>query len=49
MFESNFSVDKISISYATLWAAFDQISADYSPAERAALFHDTAVSAYRLP
>ena len=49
MFESNFSVDKISIGYATLWAAFDQISAEYSPAERAALFYDTAVCAYKLP
>ena len=48
MFESNFSVDKISMSYATLWAAFDLMSATYSPAERAALFHDTAVRAYRL-
>ncbi len=49
MFESNFPVDKVSMSYATLWAAFDQISTGYSPAERAALFHDTAVSTYRLP
>jgi predicted TIM-barrel fold metal-dependent hydrolase len=48
MFESNFPVDKISMSYATLWAAFDAISAGYSPSERDALFHDTAVRAYRL-
>jgi predicted TIM-barrel fold metal-dependent hydrolase len=48
MFESNFSVDRISMSYSTLWAAFDLMSDTYSPAERAALFHDTAVRAYRL-
>jgi L-fuconolactonase len=49
MFESNFPVDKVSMSYATLWSAFDLISASYSPAERAALFHDTAARVYRLP
>ena len=48
MFESNFSVDKISMSYETLWAAFDAMSADSSPDERDDLFHDTAVRAYRL-
>jgi L-fuconolactonase len=48
MFESNFPVDKVSMSYATLWAAFDLMSTTYSPAERAALFHDTAARAYRL-
>lgn len=48
MFESNFSVDKVSMSYATLWNAFDVISGDYAPTERDALFHDTAVRAYRL-
>jgi len=48
MFESNFPVDRISMSYATLWAAFDLMSETYSPSERAALFHDTAVRTYRL-
>lgn len=48
MFESNFAVDRISMTYATAWAAFDLISQTYSPAERAALFHDTAVRTYRL-
>jgi predicted TIM-barrel fold metal-dependent hydrolase len=48
MFESNFPVDRISMSYATLWAAFDLISASYSQTERAALYHDTAVRTYRL-
>jgi len=49
MFESNFPVDKISYSYAVLWNAFKRISKDFTPQERAALFHDTAVKVYRLP
>jgi L-fuconolactonase len=48
MFESNFPVDRRSCSYTTLWNAFQHIAASYSPTERAALFHDTAVRAYRL-
>ncbi len=48
MFESNFPVDKLTMSYATLWEAFDIMSSDLSPAERTDLFHDTAVRAYRL-
>lgn len=48
MFESNFPVDGASCSYAVLWNAFKRMAADASPAEKAALFHDTAVRAYRL-
>lgn len=48
MFESNFPVDKASCSYAVLWNAFKRIAADASAAEKAALFHDTASSTYRL-
>jgi len=48
MFESNFPVDKISYSYTVLWNAFKRISKDFSPEDRAALFHDTAVKVYRL-
>ncbi len=48
MFESNFPVDKHSCSYHVLWNAFKKIVADASPAEKASLFHDTAVRAYRL-
>jgi predicted TIM-barrel fold metal-dependent hydrolase len=48
MFESNFPVDKVSYSYTVLWNAFKRLSKDFSPAERAALLHDTAVKAYRL-
>jgi len=48
MFESNFPVDRFSISYRTLWDAFDLMTADLSATERANLFHDTAVRTYRL-
>jgi L-fuconolactonase len=48
MFESNFPVDKASCGYAVLWNAFKRMAADASPAEKAALFHDTATRAYRL-
>lgn len=48
MFESNFPVDKQSCSYAVLWNAFKKIAADFSAADKAWLFHDTAAEAYRL-
>jgi L-fuconolactonase len=48
MFESNFPVDKQSCSYAVLWNAFKKMVADASESEKAALFHDTAMRAYRL-
>jgi predicted TIM-barrel fold metal-dependent hydrolase len=48
MFESNFPVDKGSVSYAVLWNAFKRLAADASESEKSALFHDTASSTYRL-
>jgi predicted TIM-barrel fold metal-dependent hydrolase len=48
MFESNFPVDKAGIGYTTLWNAFKRITARWSAAERAALFHDTAARFYRI-
>jgi predicted TIM-barrel fold metal-dependent hydrolase len=48
MFESNFPVDKLSYSYTVVWNAFKLIAKGFSPAEKSALFHDTAVKAYRL-
>lgn len=48
MFESNFPMDKVSISYTNLWNAFKKIAAQYSEAERDALCHDTAARVYRL-
>ena len=48
MFESNFPPDKVSFSHHVLFNAFKRFSQGYSAAERAALFHDTAVRAYRI-
>ncbi|MFN0072191.1 MAG: amidohydrolase family protein [Chloroflexota bacterium] len=48
MFESNFPVDKVSYSYHVLYNAFKRLSREYSPSERAAMFHDTAVRIYRV-
>ena len=48
MFESNFPVDKVSYSYNVLFNAFKRLSSSYSAAERAALFHDTAVKVYGI-
>jgi predicted TIM-barrel fold metal-dependent hydrolase len=48
MFESNFPVDKVSYSYNVLYNAFKRLSKEYSAAERAAMFHDTAARVYRI-
>jgi predicted TIM-barrel fold metal-dependent hydrolase len=48
MFESNFPVDKLSCSYTVLWNQFKKLTAGLPSAERAALFHDTALRVYRL-
>jgi len=48
MFESNFPVDNASYSYGVMWNAYKRLTAAFSAAERAALFHDTATRVYRL-
>ena len=48
MFESNFPVDRLTCSYATLWNAFKRLAAGCSGDEKAALFGDTATRVYRL-
>lgn len=48
MFESNFPVDKMAASYNSLWNSFKRLTKDYSAAEKAALYHDTATRVYRL-
>jgi predicted TIM-barrel fold metal-dependent hydrolase len=48
MFESNFPVDRVSCSYSTLWNAFKRVASGASPAEKSALFHDTAARVYRV-
>jgi len=48
MFESNFPPDKVSFSYNVMYNAFKRLSRACSPAERAALFHDTAAKVYHI-
>jgi L-fuconolactonase len=48
MFESNFPVDKVSISYPVLWNAFKKMVAGYSEAEKDAMFYGTAKRVYKL-
>ena len=51
MFESNFPVDKESVSYRTLWNMFKRIAAKagLSDAEKVSMFSGTAARVYRLP
>lgn len=48
MFESNFPVDKLSLSYRTVWNAYKKLSTGFSASERAHLFAGTARRIYRL-
>jgi L-fuconolactonase len=48
MFESNFPVDKMGVSYTVLWNAYKRITHGASDAERKALFAGTAEQVYRL-
>jgi L-fuconolactonase len=48
MFESNFPVDRLSLSYRTVWNAFKKLVADFTPDERDAMLRGTAARVYRL-
>lgn len=48
MMESNFPVDRWSISYQVLFNGMKKIVADFTDAEKRAMFHDTAARVYRL-
>jgi predicted TIM-barrel fold metal-dependent hydrolase len=48
MFESNFPPDKGQCSYQVIFNAFKRIAAQYSEAEKTALFSKTAADVYRL-
>jgi predicted TIM-barrel fold metal-dependent hydrolase len=48
LFESNFPVDRLSLSYRTLGNAVKKIVRTASPTERDAVFHGTATRVYRL-
>ena len=49
MLESNFPVEKVSVSYRVLYNAFKLITAGFSEPEKDALFSGTARRIYRLP
>ena len=48
MFESNFPVDRFSMSYRTLWNGLKLIAGPYSESERDLMFRGTAATMYRL-
>jgi len=48
MFESNFPVDRLSISYHVMWNGMKKIVADFSEDEKDAMFYGTAARVYRL-
>jgi predicted TIM-barrel fold metal-dependent hydrolase len=48
LFESNFPVDGVAIPYGHLWNAFKRVTADFTSAEREALFWRTAARVYRI-
>jgi len=49
MFESNFPVDRHSLSYRTLWNGLKKIAANYSEADQEMMFSGVARAIYRLP
>jgi L-fuconolactonase len=48
MLESNFPVDRFSVSYLVLWNALKKLIADHTPDDRAAMLAGTARRVYRL-
>ena len=48
MFESNFPVDKLSMSYHVLYNAFRKMTLDFFEDEKHALFFGTAENVYSL-
>ena len=48
LFESNFPVDKQSISYPVLWNAFKKLTSDFSESDKDQLFYKTAARIYKV-
>ena len=48
MFESNFPVDRLSLSYQVVWNGFKKIVADFSEDEKNMMFSGTATKVYKL-
>ena len=49
MFESNFPVDKYSVSYQVLWNSFKNLVKDFSETDKNNLFFKTASNVYSIP
>jgi predicted TIM-barrel fold metal-dependent hydrolase len=48
MFESNFPVDKQSVSYHVIWNAYKKLVKDFDEADKHNLFYGTADKVYKL-
>ena len=48
MLESNFPVDRFSVSYHVLWNGLTKITAAFSESEKNDLFSETATRVYKL-
>ena len=48
IFESNFPVQKLLVSYQVTWNVFERIAKAATPDEKRWLFHAAAATAYRL-
>ena len=48
MFESNFPVDRLSLSYHVLFNGFKKLTMDFSEEEKHAMFYGTAEKIYSL-
>ena len=48
MFESNFPVDKQSVSYHVIWNAYKKMTIHLGDAEKRKLFYETANKVYKL-
>ena len=48
LFESNFPVEKASVSYPVWWNACKKLAAGFSESEKDAMFYRTAARVYRL-
>jgi predicted TIM-barrel fold metal-dependent hydrolase len=48
MLESNFPVDRLSLSYGVLWNAYKKMTVHFSASERADLFYGTAARTYNV-
>jgi predicted TIM-barrel fold metal-dependent hydrolase len=49
LFASNWPVERLAVErYAHIWEGYDEMTSDFSPTERSAMFVDTAARTYRI-